>query len=214
MTMDYQGNSNKNKGKDSPVSKDDIPAKKVEKVIEGAAIQRKKPLRRRMHDVFFGGDFSGAAHYIASDVFLPAIRNLIVDAAQKGIERVIFGESNAPRRGTGYGPKIQYNSPIHRSDPRDRSAYLPQQPDRNFTQNRREANEIVLGTREEAAVVLERMLDILDQYEAVTLSDLYELVGIPSSHVDQKWGWTYLHNSQIRQVREGFMLSLPTMEAL
>ena len=44
--------------------------------------------------------------------------------------------------------------------------------------------------------------------------DLYDLTGLPSAHVDNKWGWTYLTNTEIRQIRDGYLLDLPPMEEI
>ena len=73
---------------------------------------------------------------------------------------------------------------------------------------------MILASREEAELVLERLLDIISKYEVASLADLYDLTGLPSSHVDNKWGWTYLNNTEIRQVRDGYLLDLPPLEEI
>lgn len=209
--MDYQKNDPKKPGNDPEV---DPPSKKVEKVVKTDAVEKPRTLGRRFKDVFFGGEFSGAAKYITADVLLPALRNLVVDASTKGIERIIYGEA-APRRRPEYRPRTQYNSPIshRREDPRDR-VYLPDQPAHNYRANRREANDIIIATRDEADLVLETLIEITQSYDVASLADLYELVGLPSSHTDNKWGWTHLGSASVRQVRDGYLLDLPTMEQI
>ena len=115
------------------------------------------------------------------------------------------------RRPINYGSRVQYNSPVRR----DR-AYLPDQaPARPLgRQVRRETNDLVLTSREEAELVLERLTDIIDKYGVASLADLYDLTGLPTSHVDNKWGWTYLNNTEIRQVRDGYLLDLPPVEEI
>ena len=71
-----------------------------------------------------------------------------------------------------------------------------------------------MATREDAEMVLERLTDIIDQYDETSVGDLNDLIGIQGSHVDNKWGWTYLGDTQIRQVREGFLIDLPQPEQL
>lgn len=212
--MDYQSNSHKNAEKNTP--KKQLPEKKVEKIISGEVVHKKKPLGRRFKEVFFGGEFSNAARYIAADVLLPALRNLVVDSVEMGIKRMVYGDSMGRRRSTQneYRPRVQYNNPIARNrDPRD-SVYIPDQPPHPYRQNRAEANEIIISSREEAMAVLERLMDITDNYDVASLADLYDLVGLPSSHTDNKWGWTNLANVEIRQVREGYLLVLPIMEPI
>lgn len=204
--VDYQGNSHK--GKEKAIAREE---KKIEKVVTGEVIKQKRSFGQKFKAVFFGGEFRSASKYIAADVLFPAIRNLIVDATTKGVERVVYGESAAQRRRTpSYGSRIQYNNPIRRE-----RAYLPDQPSHSLLrQARRDTNDLVLASREEAGLVLERLIDIVDKYGVASLADLYDLTGLPSSHIDNKWGWTYLNNTEIRQVRDGYLLDLPPTEEI
>lgn len=203
--MDYQGNSRK-------AAEKKVPEKKVEKVISSEVVQRKKPVGRRFKELFFGGEFQGAMKYIAGEVLLPALRNLIVDASTEGIRRMVYGESAAARRRhIELQSRVSYNTPMRR-DPR-LDARLPDQGPRPIP-SRANANEIVLASRSEAELVLERLMDILDTYQVASIADLHDLVGLPSTHVDNKWGWSYLANATIRQIREGFVLELPPTEPI
>lgn len=79
---------------------------------------------------------------------------------------------------------------------------------------RRDTPEVILPTRSDAEAVLEMMLNYLDKYGVVALAELHELVGLETSHTDQKWGWTVLRNIPIRQVRDGYTIELPPMEEI
>lgn len=183
----------------------------VEQVTTGTVIMKKAPLGQRFKSIFFGGDGRSAVRYIAADVLLPAIRNLVVDATTKGIERMVYGEATQRRRPTGYGytSRIQYNNPVSRTEVRP--ARLPDQPP-SMRSLRREPHELVLASRDEAELVLERLMDIIETYEIATVADLYQLTGLPASHVDNKWGWTNLKSADVKQVREGYLLDLPVAE--
>lgn len=208
--MDYQGNSRKEK------SNPERPAKNIEKVITGEVVQKPKNLGRRFKDVFFGGDTKQAAKFVASDVLLPAMRNLIVDMVTKGAERMIYGESNYRRRGPGvnYGAHYQLNPSAQRNpfDPRTAAPTVSGVP--RGRQNRHEINDVVLSSREEADLVVERLSDILEKYDVVSLADLYDLLGLQTSHIDNKWGWTYINNVPVRQIRQGYLLELPPLEEI
>lgn len=212
--MEFPSNSNK---------KDDqkkVPEKKIEKVVTGQVITKRKSTGSKFKSVFFGGEFKGAFRYILADVLLPAARNLLVDATTKGIETIVYGESkrNGVRRTPEYSNRIQYNRPVNRGvDPyeRDRPFMPGQRTNRPIrSETRQQSCDIILSTREEAELVLERLIDIVDMYEVVSLADLYDLVGLPSNHTDNKWGWTFLNNGLVTQVREGYLLQLPPMEAI
>jgi hypothetical protein len=204
---DYQGNTHKSKQVPQTQPEDKV----VEKVVTGVVVTKKKSFGQKFRSVFLGGDVKNALRYVTADVLLPAIRNLMVDATTRGVERVVYGESAMRRRPINYGSRVQYNSPVRR----DR-AYLPDQaPARPLgRQVRRETNDLVLTSREEAELVLERLTDIIDKYGVASLADLYDLTGLPTSHVDNKWGWTYLNNTEIRQVRDGYLLDLPPVEEI
>jgi len=185
-----------------------------EKVITGEAIQRKKPLGRRFKDVFLGADIKGASSYIVADVLFPAVRNMVVDATTKGIERFVYGETGG-RRPPGPGrPRTTYHSPVERS--RGRGVMLPDQPPHYGRPTRRpdrpSGNEIVLGSRNEAELVLESLRDVIDKYEVATVSDFHQLVGLPASYVDEKWGWTNLSHVDVQQIREGYLINMPSPE--
>lgn len=210
--MDYQSNSH---NKDEKEQKDN---KKIEKVISGEIVTRKKPLGKRFKEIFFGGEFKGAARYVAADVLLPAFRNLVVDGVTKGVERVIYGESSSRRRAIDYRSRTQYNNFFARErEPRGRG-YLPDQPPypgpRELRREKREIEEIILSSRQEAELVLERLTDIIDMYEVASVADLKDLLGITTNHVDNKWGWTFLNNVEVRQIREGYLIDLPYPEVI
>lgn len=210
--MDYQSNSRKSKEEQQKKEK----PKEIEKVIEGEAIVRKRPLGTRLKETFLGGDAQSVARYIAAEVLLPAFRNLLVDATTKGVERMVYGESSTPRRPQNYGPRITYNNPVNRGymgDPRYRSANLPDQPTYS-PPPRSDGAEILLPDRAAAELVLERLQDIIDQYDVASLADLKQLVGLPTVHTDNKWGWVMLRGADIRQIREGYLLDLPPAEQI
>jgi len=205
--MDYSGNSDK--------SKEPVPAKKIEKVVTGEVLDKEPGLGRKFKNVFFGGDARQSARYVAGDVLLPALRNLIVDMVTMGIERVVYGEG-ARRRGrtSPITSRVQYNAYSAMRDPREisRGVNLPGQPPRLSA--RAQDRDLILERREDAEAVLEQLVTIIDQYEVASVSDLNELLGRPSSHIDQKWGWTSLGHVAIRQVREGYHLDLPAAEEI
>ena len=219
--MDFPSNSEK--GKARPVNKGSkqgekkkAPEKNIEKVVTGEVTKKPKSAGRRAKDVIFGEEFKAAAHYVMNEVLIPAVRNLIVDTTTKGIERVIYGE-NSPRRSSALGQsRYSYNAPVNRGGQQQRrGGNLPDQSTR-FSTNRRKHNvdDILLTSRQEAETVVERLLDIIDTYDCASVADLYELVGFPSSYIDNQWGWFFMHPVNIRQVREGYLIDLPPVEPI
>ena len=78
-------------------------------------------------------------------------------------------------------------------------------------------DEIILPTRVEADEVLDRLFNLVSEFESATVSELYELVGIDASYTDNKYGWTSdggLRGANVARVRDGYLLDLPKPELL
>jgi hypothetical protein len=75
-------------------------------------------------------------------------------------------------------------------------------------------DEIVLNSRVEAEEVIDRLYDVVSRYESASVADLYELVGLSSTHTDHKWGWTDIRGAGVQRVRDGYLLDLPSPEPL
>lgn len=193
--------------------------KKIESVLTNMAAKKKKSLFKRFADVIIGGDSKSVVHYVMAEVVVPQLKDLLAEATSGGIEKMIYGDARRP--GPRYGGRpagptnytkytFRGTNPIGSAtrDPRDRPpnpAALPRQFD---------YDEILLQTRVEAETVLERMYDLVQNYESASIHDLKTLVGWSPSYTDQKWGWMDLQGSLIRRVRDGYMLEFPRPVAL
>lgn len=217
---DFPSNSHKSRVPETVVEKKPAPEqeKRVEKIVEGAVIQRKKPLGRRFMETFFSGDAHGVVSYIIVDVLLPAAKDTVADAVSQGFERLLFGEVRSTSRRTGARPSgssgfVSYNryspsSVARREEPRG---------PRDISQRARathDFDEIILATRSEAEEVIGRLFDVVARYEAATVADLYELLGLTAKFTDDKWGWTDLRGAGVTRVRNGYLLDLPRPEPL
>lgn len=198
-----EGNSNKKREAGTPKERP-----KIEKMIEGEAIQRKKPLGTRIKETFTGDDSRTVGHYILFDVILPAAKDMISEAVSKGIERLLFGEnargSSHSRSRPGY---TAYNrvSTTTRAEPREIS-----QRGRAVHDFR----EVILATRGEAEAVIDQLVELIKNYEVANVNDFYDMVGITGSFTDDKWGWYDLRGARAERVREGYLVSLPKPEPL
>ncbi len=126
-----------------------------------------------------------------------------------------MGESRRKAAKTGTGPLgyVSYNryQADGYRDPRTNPP-APHLSRRGRAQH--DFDEIVLQSRAEAEEVIDRMFDILSRFDSVTVADLYELTGIKSNHVDNKWGWTDLQGSSVSRIRNGYLLDLPAPDPL
>jgi len=192
-------------------------SRKVERVTTGEVSRKKKSLRKQFSETFVEGDMKTTARFVVMGVLLPAARDMIYDAASEGVHKLIFGDKGRRRGGstTPYsGPTghIAYNR-YSRSPEDDRPPFAT----RGMSQRGRakhDFDEIVLDQRAEAEEVIDRLYDVVNKYEQATVADLYDLVGLSSTHTDHKWGWTDLRGAGVSRIRDGYLLDLPDPEPL
>ena len=211
MTTEFPGNSKVPR----PQPEGSEP-KKVESVVTGEVQARKKGLLKRFKEVFIGGDSRSVMQYVLMDVLVPQAKDMITEAASQGFERLIYGEHRPSRRfgsgGRTPGPtnytrySTRGNNPIGRSGSEDRRPTAQAQ--------NRPIDDILLATRVEAEAVLDRLYDLLREYETASVADLHSLVGWTSTYIDQKWGWVELQGANVQRVREGYVLNLPKPQSL
>jgi hypothetical protein len=186
--------------------------KNITPVVSSGAVRRKKSLRKQFSETFIAGDAKTAIRYVAFDVLLPAAKDMVVDSFTQGIEKLIFGDSRRrgsthPQAGpTGYVSYNRYSMGGRTSGP-SRTISRQARARHNF-------DEIVLDDRVEAEEVIDKLFELVSRYESATVADLYELVGLNSTHTDHKWGWTDLHGAGVSRIRGGYLLDLPEPEAL
>lgn len=205
------GNSQRAKGPKS------LPEKKVESVVKGSVKTQKQPLGKRFAATFMGDDAKGVWHYVAWDVLIPAAKDTLSDAVSQGVERLLFGEARGrsrgrvnrgPASGGSYVSYDRYSSgPLGSRGPARRELSRQGRASHDF-------DELVFDTRADADAVLDGLYTILEQYDEVTVSDLYELANVSGNFTDQKWGWTDLRGAGISRKRQGYFLDLPRPTAL
>lgn len=203
------------------VNTDKQPEKKVvEKVITGEVVRTKPSLGKRFAATFMGGDAKTAWSSVVFDVLVPAMKDMATDAVTQGIERMIYGDGAPRGRGRstsrfGTGTYTSYNriSSAARQGPTPRS----DEPQRTLSRRARGAHQfddIVLETRAEAEQVLDRLFDLIDNYDMATVNDLYDLVGVTGAFTDEKWGWVDLRGTKVVRHRDGYLIDLPRPEAI
>lgn len=199
-TDDFPNNSIIN---DSPsTSRDNRP--KVKKIVNTGKVIRKKNSGKNILRAFLSDDINNIKEYIFMDVVIPALKDMIVDAGRSGLERLFYGTRQNERR-VNRPSYISYNRQYN--DPREYNRI-------NLNRTRHNFDDIILENRSEAEEVLHQLNDIIDRYDEATISDLYNLVGITGTYMDDKWGWTNLHGVSVRRVNNGYLLDLPRPKSL
>lgn len=224
MPDEYPSNS-QNIGKEAKVkpqatrTRSAVEPKKVERVTQGEVTRRKKPLGKRLKELFISGDSRSVWGFVAGDVLIPAAKDMITDAATQAVERMVFGESRGFRgRPGGFRPTGPSSHTPYNRYAQGGSASWRAEPPRDSSRRARATHdfgEIILDSRGEAEQVIDALFEMVSQYSQATVADLYELVGISSAYTDNKYGWTNLQGAGVQHIRGGqFLLNLPKPEPL
>lgn len=199
------------------------PKKEVERVIYSSVNRRKKPIGKKIKETFFGGDPRDVTEHIVQDVVVPGIKNTVTDMLIEAIERAFYGEvRSGSRRGAArYGradhtPYNRYSStgkPVEKlwnGKPDPRNANGATKRGRAL----HDFDEIILDTKSEAEEILDRLVGHCEQFEGVTVAELYTMLGEKPNFTDYKWGWDDLRDARTSRVRGGYLLDLPRPEPL
>ena len=190
---EYKSNSNKSK-------QEQTNQHKVEKIVTGTVITKKKTGLRKFADEFISDDAKNIKSYVIKDVIIPALKKVISDIVRDGIDMILYGgvgdsgrRSNVDR--ISYRNYYDNRSSVRRDDRTYSSVY--------------DYDDIILATMGEARDVLSRMDELIDTYGMVSVADLYDLVGISGNYTDNKYGWTNLKTARITRVRDGYRIEMP-----
>jgi hypothetical protein len=216
---DYRGNSHKSKGggPDNPVEE-----KQIERITSAEVRIRKRGPMRTFKKLIIEADMGSVGHFVWLDIIVPMFKNMIVSTIEQGAHRAVYGDRYAaglrprpPSSAVGIGqtrgvinhvPYERAGLPMGRPDPRG----VPQLQRGGLADPR----GYLIVNREEAVRVLEQMAMVIDRYDVVSVADLHGMIGLTSSHIDNRWGWIDVRDAQIRGVRDGWLLELPEPEEI
>lgn len=195
---DYKPNSHKYKEE----QKEKMAEKKVEKVVTGTVITKKKSGMRKFADEFISEDAKNIKSFVFGEVLIPAVKKAISDIVTNGIDMILYGGSRPGNKQLPSGQvsyRKYYDSGSYREPRSSRAAYSAYSQD-----------DIILSSRGEAEEVLDRMNEIIDMYKVVSVADLKDLVGVTGLYTDNNYGWTNIGNAEIIRLRDGgYLLKMP-----
>lgn len=183
--------------------------KRVPQVVTSEVKTRPRSLGRKFSDIFFDQDVGDIKSYLFIEVFVPAIKNLIMDIVNQGLGMKFYGNSrgyyskpsNNQTQKTPYG--TFYRGGNGPQQPQNRP-----KPDYNRVSNT--FDDIILETKGEAIQVIDVLQEAINTYGQVTVADLYDAVGRSSSNfTDNSFGWFDLRTARPIRVRDGYLLDLP-----
>ena len=194
---EYRPNSHSYKARQEVAEK-----KKVEKVIKGKARVKENKLRK-FTDAFISEDARDLKTNFVMDFVVPTIK----DVGFELIKTIFFGRKDKIRASRSPLDTISYNRFYQDTRERDRRPTESLRP-------RHSHNDIVLESRGEGEAVLAQMSALIDEYDVVTIADLYDMIGVTGNHTDNNYGWYDISNASVERTRDGYVLDLPKARPL
>lgn len=145
--------------------------------------------------------------YAVEEVIIPQTRDMMSnffksmismasDAATKTLDRAIYPEGTGPRRNTrndssvrSYQPKVNYSTTVYKNDSKPQKESIS-------SRSSIDVNDIWVDTKEQAADIINPLIELIDNYGKAKVADLYENLRdengnkIPTTFPDYKYGWT------------------------
>lgn len=215
--------SNSHRKKTEPTA--EIPNEKnVEKIVTGPVITRRPSGFKRLRQSFIKGDATSVGEHVLWNVVVPAAQDIVAEMGATFIDMMIYGESRRGRLGGGIlsnrlQQQAQSTSKFNYAGVSGGSqlitnaaAQMPQMPIQQ--KDRFIPNEVIVSSRAEAEEILLRMNQLIERFTAVTVADLYRLIGRSIDYTDDKWGWKNLEMADAKRVGQGVLLVLPMPEPL
>lgn len=194
------------------------PEKKpVEKVVSGAVVS-KNSAGKQLKEALFG-DLTEVKGYLLWDVFIPAVKDTIVELIKNGAEALFYGRSSPKydhvkrSGGRSYVPYHQYSS----YDPSKHGKKPAYNGYNGYSQRRRSVYDfadVSFASRADAEKVLNRLVELTYEYGCVSVAEYRELSGLPSNYTDNRYGWGALNGVPITLGKNGYYIEFPEPEPL
>lgn len=203
------------------------PEKKtVLKVVEDGTevVRRKKTVGDKIRSMFLEDGKKKFESYVV-DVLFPSARDMLFDAATQALARAILGEDRASQIKSSTARTITSrlvgNSARHIDYDRFSKTTQRESADRHSPLSRiarvhHDFEEVILPSYSSAMKVIDAMRDAAARYNAVTVGDLYDMIGEESTFADEKYGWLLedLEDARPKSVRSGYLLDMRKPEPL
>lgn len=184
------------------------PEVKRDKVVTGSVRAKKNGPIKTIAKVFLYDNLPKTVTHITKDILEPAIKNTLYTMLADSVEMLIFGETrrkSSSRSSVGRGSYHDYYE-------RKRDNKRIESTSDRGSNGRFNCEELVFDTRRDAENVLKEMFNTLEDFQIVTVFDLYEFSGKTPPYTSKNYGWTNLDNSDIRTIRDdqgiGYILKL------
>lgn len=189
------------------------PRNDIQKVeLKGKVVQKKQSFGDKLKETFIAEDARDVGDYILWDILIPTIKRTIRDIIVGSADRIFLGtgisSSQNLVRERGVTRVVTRNDYSSISSRKSAVSSIPSAKTTGRSPNFG-LNDVIFEAYDDAANVLDRMVDYLETYGVVRVDDFFDLVGKSSQYTSQNWGWYSLSAASIVTVRGGYFIKLP-----
>jgi hypothetical protein len=189
--------------------KDKPPPKNIKPLVTSGVKKATRPATRRFFDFLLAESPKDLVRRTGREILVPRAKAAVEEALNSFLHGMFWGNSQPPPsqlvRGTVLrGGGINYSQQsTQMSGLQQARQALPQQ------QHWGNYQDLVCETQQMAEFILANLFETINNYNVVTVADLYEMANITPSPSDGSYGWTNLDTARISKVRNGYSLELP-----
>lgn len=183
--------------------------KKLSPVVSGSTSVTKNTDPSNLVSKFLVDGVKTAGKSMISDVLFPQCKQAVYNAIISGINVLFWGPGGMKKSTTvlGTGTKVNYAGANKAASVQKVTATVKATMD---------PEDVTFETRMDAQNVYDTMLEVIDQYEKVSLADFLELANVANDNFTyRKYGWTNLPPADIRRLGNGsYYIRFPKMQVL
>lgn len=181
---------------------DSVEREKLTAVVKKDAVVRtKKSLGQKILEAFTPDDVQDVKSYVIYDVIIPTIKDTFLD-----VMGILLGRSGGRRSSDRDRDHVSYASHYKSEYNGRRSSSRRSEPRRE--DEKVDYRNIVLLNRRDAEEVVSELKRRIEVYQQATIADLFDLIDITGTYVDNNWGWTDERDIGIRRVSSGYLIDV------
>lgn len=153
------------------------------------------------------GEIQNIGNSLFAEIIVPAIEAGVLDFLTSGISMLFNKGAGKPSQ---HSRRTSYNSMYTRKTKARRGSQY-----RRYSEPEDQIFEdVFFDNREDARLVLGKMIERTAEYGAATVGDLNNLVGLNSNATYERYGWVDLQGTRVHYTSEGYLIGFPEPEYL
>lgn len=177
-------------------------------IPKGAAVESVRPARRRFLDYIFAESPKALLGVVIANTLVPTLKSGVEEAAKGFLHGMLWPNGAAPnnfmRQPMARGGGVIINGMDYNaiSNPNIQAAAASGHMTGPY-------KDLTVPTQQFAETLLAALYADINQYQVVTVADLYEAAGLTPEASHSSFGWYSLDGARIVQDSQGYKLMLP-----